>query len=107
MTIGKMLSVTAGTGTIGVRWAKAPFADRLLRAMGQPITATSANRTGMPSAVTRAEVQEQLGESVGLLVDGGELPSRGGSTLLDLTETPARLLRKGPISESELSDLLK
>jgi tRNA A37 threonylcarbamoyladenosine synthetase subunit TsaC/SUA5/YrdC len=44
---------------------------------------------------------------VALLVDGGELPSRGGSTLLDLTETPARLLREGPIAAGELSDVLK
>ena len=100
-------SVTAGTGTIGIRWAKAPFAERLLGALSQPITATSANRTGMPAAVTADEVQDQLKESLGLLVDGGELPTRGGSTLLDLTETPARLLRSGPIDEADLSDVLK
>jgi L-threonylcarbamoyladenylate synthase len=100
-------SVTASTGTIGVRWAKAPFANRLLDSLGHPITATSANRTGMPTAVTAAEVQDQLGESVAQLIDGGELPSRGGSTLLDLTETPARLLREGPITAAELSDVLK
>src|SRR5262252_1418492 len=53
-------SVTAGTGTIGVRWGNAPFANRLLDSLGQPITATSANRTGMPTAVTAAEVRDQL-----------------------------------------------
>lgn len=100
-------SVTAGTGTIGVRWGGAPFADRLLGALAQPITATSANRTGMPTAVTAAEVQDQLLGYLDLLVDGGELPSRTGSTLLDLTEMPARLLRAGPITEAELSDVLK
>jgi L-threonylcarbamoyladenylate synthase len=101
------VSVTAGTGTVGIRWANAPFANRLLDAMAQPITATSANRTGMPAAVTAAEVKSQLGESLDHVVDGGELPCRGGSTLLDLTETPARLLREGPITEDELSDVLK
>jgi tRNA A37 threonylcarbamoyladenosine synthetase subunit TsaC/SUA5/YrdC len=61
----------------------------------------------MPSTVTVAEVSEQLGESIDLLVDGGTLPARGGSTLLDLTAVPARLLRAGPIAEAELSDVLR
>ena len=99
--------VTAGTGTIGIRWPDAAFAVRLLEAFQRPITATSANRTGHPSAITVAEVREQLQESIDLIVDGGTLPSRGGSTLVDLTDTPARLLREGPISEAELSDVLK
>ena len=100
-------AVTAGTGTVGVRWPDTDFAGRLLHAWGQPITATSANRSGEPSCVTAAQVREQLGDSIDALVDGGELPARGGSTLLDLTGTPARLLRKGPIPEYALSDVLK
>jgi len=99
--------VTAGTGTVGVRWANAPFVQRLLSAFDRPITATSANLAGMPSAVTVAEVREQLGESIDLIVDGGTLPARGGSTLLDLTGIPARLLREGPIAEAELNDVLR
>jgi L-threonylcarbamoyladenylate synthase len=99
--------VTAGTGTVGIRWPKAPFAERLLRAMDGPITATSANRSGLPSAVTAEEVRVQLQERLELLVDGGELPERGGSTLLDLTVVPPRILREGPISKAELDDVLK
>ena len=99
--------VTAGTGNIGVRWPSSEFALRLVRGLGQPITATSANRSGIPSAVTVAEVCEQFEESLELVINGGRLPARGGSTLLDLTEVPARLLREGPIGESELSDVLR
>ena len=99
--------VTAGTGTIGIRWADAPFAQRLIGAFNRPITATSANRAGMPSTVTVAEVRKQLGDSIDMIIDGGTLPSRGGSTLLDLTAVPARLLREGPIAEAELGDVLK
>jgi L-threonylcarbamoyladenylate synthase len=100
-------AVTAGTGTVGVRWPRADFVRRLLHAWGQPITATSANRSGQPSCITAAEVREQLDDAIDVLVDGGELPARGGSTLLDLTGSPARLLREGPIPEHELSDVLK
>jgi L-threonylcarbamoyladenylate synthase len=100
-------AVTAGTGTVGVRWADAPLAYRLIAGFQGPITATSANLAGMPSAVTVAEVREQLGESIDLIIDGGTLPERGGSTLLDLTTIPARLLREGPIAKAELSDVLQ
>ena len=99
--------VTAGTGTIGIRWPDAAFARRLIDAFERPITATSANRTGMPSAITVAEIREQFQDSIDLVVDGGTLPTRGGSTLLDLTEVPARLLREGPIPRAELSDVLR
>jgi len=99
--------VTAGTGTVGIRWGNAPFTQRLIGAFDRPITATSANRAGMPSTITASEVRKQLGDSIDVIIDGGTLPSRGGSTLLDLTAVPARLLREGPIAEAELSDVLK
>src|SRR5262249_28542150 len=41
-------TVTASSGTVGIRWPKAPFATRLISAFGKPITATSANRSGQP-----------------------------------------------------------
>jgi L-threonylcarbamoyladenylate synthase len=94
--------VTAGTGTIGVRWPKAQFARRLLQAWDSPITATSANRSGSPSPVTCGEVLSDLDSSIDVLVDGGALPSRTGSTLLDLTGNTPVLLREGPISFDSL-----
>jgi L-threonylcarbamoyladenylate synthase len=99
--------ITAGTRTIGVRWGKASFAERLISVWDRPITATSANRSGMPSTVTAAEVREQLEDRLEVLVDGGALPARGGSTLLDLTIATPKVLREGPISEAALNDVLK
>lgn len=96
-------SVTAGTGTVGIRWPVAPFAVELLKRFGKSITATSANRSGQPSCVTAAEVLAEFAESPYILIDGGELPVRGGSSLLDLTATPPVLLREGPISFGTLN----
>ena len=90
--------VTADTNTIGIRWPVSPFAATLLDVLKTPITATSANRSGLPSAITPDEVRAQIGESIDALIDGGELPSRAASTLLDLTVDPPVLLRKGPVS---------
>ena len=94
--------LTAGTETIGVRWPVADFATELVNRLGTPVTATSANRSGLPAAVTAEEVRAQLGDSVDALIDGGELPARGGSTVLDLTADAPVVLREGPISFESL-----
>jgi L-threonylcarbamoyladenylate synthase len=100
-------SVTAGTKTIGLRWPIAPFATALVNRFGKPITATSANRSGHPSPVTAEEVRAQFGEGIDALIDGGMLPARGGSTVLDLTADPPVLLREGPISFAAVAEFFK
>jgi L-threonylcarbamoyladenylate synthase len=100
-------NVTAGTNTVGVRWPIAPFATMVVGRFGKPITATSANRSGMPSTVTADEVRTQLGDSVDAIVDGGLLPSRTGSTLLDLTSDPPAVLREGPVTFEQLQEFFK
>ena len=99
--------ITAGTRTVGVRWPVAPIAMNLLIRFGKPITATRANRSGMPSAITAEEVGSQLGDSIDVFIDGGPLPARSGSTLLDLTVDPPVLLREGPIAFESLHDFFK
>jgi L-threonylcarbamoyladenylate synthase len=96
------VNVTAGTGTIGLRWPVAPVATSLIQRFGKPITATSANRTGQPSAITSDEIRLQFGDSLEAFIDGGLLPVRGGSTLLDVTTDPPILLREGPVSYEAL-----
>lgn len=100
-------NVTAGTGTIGLRWPTAAFATALVRHLGGPITATSANRSGRPAAISADEVRGQFGDSLDALVDGGLLPSRGGSTLLDLTLDPPVVVRDGPVSYEALAEFFK
>ena len=100
-------SVTAGTETIGVRWPIAPFATALLQRFGGPLTATSANLSGQPTCVTAEEVEAQLGSCLEFLVDGGELPTRSGSSVLNLTTDPPQLVREGPVSFTSLQAFLK
>jgi L-threonylcarbamoyladenylate synthase len=98
--------VTAATGSIGVRLPQAEFARRLIRALGRPITATSANKSGQPSTASAAEVLAQLGEDLELLVDGGTLTSPQASTVLDLTVSPPAILREGPVLRAALREAL-
>jgi tRNA threonylcarbamoyl adenosine modification protein (Sua5/YciO/YrdC/YwlC family) len=76
-------------------------AARDLLAQTGPLASTSANRHGQPPATTAAEVTEQLGADVDLVIEGH---SGGGlaSTIIDCSQYPPRLLREGPISADEL-----
>jgi L-threonylcarbamoyladenylate synthase len=62
----------------------------------------------MPAAITAAEVRAQLDdESMSALIDGGSLPSRSGSTVLDITSDPPMVLRDGPVTFEKLADFFK
>jgi L-threonylcarbamoyladenylate synthase len=66
-----------------------------------PLATTSANRHGAPAATTAGECEAALGPDVDGVVDGGRAKGRG-STIIDVTEAPPRLLRLGPISAEAL-----
>jgi L-threonylcarbamoyladenylate synthase len=97
--------VTAGSGTVAVRWPAAPVVERLVRLCGCPLTGTSANVSGRPPATTAAEVNRQLGRNVYCILDAGPARTRRPSTILDLTGRP-RILREGALSASRLKRYL-
>jgi len=98
--------LTAGTGTIGVRLSAHLDVRRLLEVVDGPLTGTSANRSGHPPATTAEEVQQALGADLDLILDGGPTPGELPSTVLDVTVTPARLLREGCIPRASLRSIL-
>ncbi|GAK53859.1 hypothetical protein U14_05133 [Candidatus Moduliflexus flocculans] len=70
-----------------------------------PITATSANQSGFGTPYTVTDVLRELGDAaqqVDLILDQGETAHAMPSTILDLTQTPPRILRHGPITEEML-----
>jgi L-threonylcarbamoyladenylate synthase len=99
-------SLTAGTGKIGVRLSSHPVPTALAKAVGAPITGTSANRSGQSSCSTAEEVMEAVGKDIDLILDGGKTPGGKGSTVLDVTLDPPMILREGMLSRDELSPFL-
>ena len=89
--------LTAGTGTIGVRLPAHPDVQRLLEAVGGPLTGTSANRSGRPPATTGDDVERAFGDDVDAILDGGATPGGLPSTVVDTTLTPPRVIREGRI----------
>lgn len=98
-------AITAGTGTVAVRWPAAALPRALIRAAGSPLTATSANLSGRPAALTAAEVQRELGANIDCIVDGGRAPRLLPSTMIDLTRN-CRIIREGAIPASRLKAFL-
>jgi L-threonylcarbamoyladenylate synthase len=91
-------ALTAGTGTIGVRLAAHPVARALVAAAGVPLTAPSANPHGEASPRSADEVRRGLGARVDLILDAGPTPGGPASTILDLSQTPPRLVRPGAVA---------
>ncbi|MBY0528531.1 MAG: threonylcarbamoyl-AMP synthase [Gemmataceae bacterium] len=98
--------VTAGGPTVGLRVPAHSIARALLAAADVPIAAPSANPSTGVSATRAEHVLRGLGDRIDLLLDGG--PTSGGleSTVLDLTTTPARLLRPGLITAAEIEAVI-
>ncbi len=88
--------------TVGVRVPDHSVALGIIDTAGGVLAVTSANVSGEPSPVTAQEVEEQLGDRIALILDGGRC--RGGvpSTVLDCSVAPPRLVRRGAIDEEEL-----
>lgn len=98
--------VTAGLSTVAVRMPAHPMALDLIRALGRPIAAPSANLFGRTSPTTAKDVREDLGKKVDLVLDGG--PCRVGveSTVVTVENGRAFLLRPGGVSVEEIREVI-
>jgi L-threonylcarbamoyladenylate synthase len=98
-------NLTAGTGTIGVRFSSCLPLVQLLQRVG-PLTGTSANRSGAPPARTAGDVQETLGDDVDLIVDAGMTAGGLPSTVVDARDA-VYVVRDGPVSRQMLQNVLQ
>jgi L-threonylcarbamoyladenylate synthase len=94
--------LSASTGKIGIRVSSHPVACALARALGGPLTATSANVSGATECSTVADVLRQIGDKIDAVIDGGETAGKKGSTIIDVTFSPPRILREGAISRKTI-----
>lgn len=95
-------------GGVAVRWTPHEGLQALLKAYGEPITSTSANRPGVPPAVAASEIVSQWSDIVHrgvlMVLDGGRLPPSKPSTVVDCTGRRARVIRPGVLSAAELRE---
>ena len=99
--------VTGGQNTVGLRMPDHPVALRLLQAFGGGIAAPSANRFCRISPTQADHVQEELGDAVDLILDGGACQVGVESTIVDLSGNRPKLLRPGHITRLEIEAVLE
>ena len=94
-----------GGDTVAVRVPDHAFLRELIRTLGEPITGTSANRSGRPACRSAREVERELGDAVDLIIDGGPSGAGPESTVVSLTGTLPVVLREGLIPRVDVQRL--
>lgn len=93
-------------GGIAVRWTSHGGMARLVRALGEPVTSTSANLPGSPPAPGAEAITRDFAPAVEagtlLVLDGGVLGNSPPSTIVDCTQSAPRLVREGALTLQEL-----
>jgi len=100
------LLCSAGLNSLALRVPQHPVGQELLKIFGLPIAAPSANRSGKVSPTTAAHVAKSLDGRVALILDGGPCPIGVESTVLDLTERQAKILRPGGVTQEALEKVI-
>lgn len=99
--------VTARSGKVGVRMPDHRVALALVKAFGGPIVAPSANPSDLRPPTTAEEVMRYFDGSIDLVLDAGPTSVKVASTVIDVTETPPKILRLGSITADMLAPYIK
>ena len=97
---------TGGLDSVAVRFPSDRIAQELIKAAGGYVAAPSANTSGRPSPTTAQHVEEDLGEAIEMIIDGGQVGIGLESTIVDFTEDVPVVLRPGYISLEMLQETL-
>ncbi|MCX7671453.1 MAG: L-threonylcarbamoyladenylate synthase [Anaerolineae bacterium] len=96
--------VTAGLNTVGLRCPKGP-AQEVIRLLGSPLAAPSANSSGRISPTTAEAVEADLGGRIPIILDGGPSPVGVESTIVKIEDGTVRLLRPGGVTAEDIEQV--
>lgn len=97
---------TGGLDSVAVRFPSDRIAQELIKAAGGFVAAPSANTSGRPSPTMAEHVEEDLGDAIEMIIDGGQVGIGLESTIVDFTEDIPVVLRPGYISLEMLREVL-
>ncbi|MBU2560355.1 threonylcarbamoyl-AMP synthase [archaeon] len=96
--------LTGGRPLVGIRIPKSEIVLELIKLLGTPITATSANISGNPPPTTAQDAISQIPEA-DIVLDAGPLGTGLASTVIDMSEKP-KILREGKLKKRELESVI-
>jgi len=96
------LLCSAGLPTLAVRCPAHPVAQQLIKVLGRPVAAPSANKSGALSPTTPQHVMQSLGDNAELILAGGRAAVGLESTVVDMSGDVPVLLRPGAVTPEDL-----
>lgn len=99
-------ALVGATGGVGLRCSPDPLAMALVRDFGRPITATSANPSGRPTATDVAAARAYFGDRVACYLDGGPRTGSAVSTVVEFLKGRAILRRAGAVEARRLASIV-
>jgi len=98
--------ITAGTGKVGLRVPSHPVARAIAKAVPFPITGTSANISCEGGVSDPQKLDPRIIQGADLVIDAGPLHGGAGSTVLDVTCAPFKILREGSTPAAAIHTIL-
>lgn len=99
-------SIVGGSEYVAIRIPANRFTRDVIRGLGSPVAAPSANLFGRVSPTTAQHVCHDLGTQVDLIVDDGPSSIGVESTIIDFTRGQARLVRPGGLPVEDISSVV-
>jgi len=99
--------LTAGSKKLGIRLPGHPVARALVNSVDFPVTGTSANLSGRPGCTQIDLLSPEIIKKADLVLDAGPVQGGAGSTVVDVTCTPPRILRRGATPATDIYACLK
>jgi L-threonylcarbamoyladenylate synthase len=96
----------AGLDSVGLRVPSHPVAAELLRRVGRPVAAPSANRSGRVSPTLAQHVLGDLDGRIDAILDGGSAQVGVESTILACLDGRVRLLRPGGVPRDAIEAIV-
>ena len=106
LTLVLAARASAATATIGIRLPSHELTRQLIRQVGRPILATSANPHGREPAVDAEGVKEYFDGKIEAIIDGGPVPLKQSSTVVQIEDDTYKVLREGIITHEMVHQLL-
>lgn len=98
--------VTSGLDSVAVRVPKHPMTHDLLQLLDFPLAAPSANPFGYVSPTTAQHVNDQLGDKIDYILDGGPTTVGLESTIIGFEDGKPIIYRLGGLSVDVIEDLI-
>lgn len=94
--------VSAGKDTIGIRFPDYDFVLKVIKNLGNPLIASSANISGGANPLNAEDVHKNFGDMIPLIIDGGKVRDGLPSTVIDASTSEIKILRHGAIKEADI-----